>query len=112
MIKETYEPQTVVQNVKVLETCTCDVCGKKIFIFRPNHSPRYAQYYYVTTGHHDWGNDSVDSMNNYEACSPECVNELVNLYYKRSHAGDTQSRHNSEYIIIENKYHFTSEDEE
>ena len=64
MINETYETKTYVKTESVLvsERLYCDICGKEIT------GPHWS----VMTGHHDWGNDSVDSVQHKDACSGLC----------------------------------------
>ena len=53
------------RNVEYLR---CDNCHKKIKLGD--------KYYWITTGHGDWGNDSVDSINNSDICK-DCVNDYI-----------------------------------
>jgi len=91
-----------IKNILVTRECIvgkkCDICGKEI---PPTVIPhRYGEpihdYYEVTTHHDDWGNDSVESYERFEACSPECANKLWEKYIRDS-AGKT----NTMYIEIE-----------
>lgn len=107
MIKEQKEKRTVEQEIVVSVTCTCDVCKKKIYEKRYNDqrilSGKYerTQFYKVSTGHNDWGNDSVDSIENYTICSPECLDSIMKEYYYRSfESGFT----NTEWINIDHDY--------
>ncbi len=70
------------KNIVVMRNCIvskkCDVCGKEI---PPTTIPhKYGEpiydYYEVVTHHNDWGNDSVDSYEHFDACSPECACKL------------------------------------
>ena len=65
---------------KVVETVTtgriCDYCNKEIL---PVDGKRY-DYFYITTSHCDWGNDSVDSYEHYDACSIGCALGLTEKY--------------------------------
>lgn len=60
----------------------CDICGKSLrYTYCPNStyvkdSPKYFE---VTTGHHDWGNDSHESIERMDVC-PECIIEFVSRY--------------------------------
>lgn len=38
-------------------------------------------YYKVETHHNDWGNDSIDSYENYNICSCKCLKEFIDNYY-------------------------------
>lgn len=60
----------------------CDICGKEIpptVIPHIYGEPVY-DYYEITTHHNDWGNDSVESYEYFDACSPECANKLCEKY--------------------------------
>lgn len=54
----------------------CDVCGHIIEVSSMNDNYKY---YAVTTGHHDWGNDSCESIRHYDIC-PNCINNFVTEY--------------------------------
>lgn len=56
----------------------CDFCNKEIL---PVDGKRY-DYFYITTSHCDWGNDSVDSYEHFDACSVECALGLAEKYLK------------------------------
>lgn len=60
----------------------CDVCGKEILPTAIPHKyeePFY-DYYEITTHHNDWGNDSIDSYEHFDACSPDCAFKLWEEY--------------------------------
>ncbi len=67
-----YKEHVVTENVKVGETMVCDVCGKEI--------PHRTGYWRLTTHHNDWGNDSIDSYENMDICSPECLRKKFDEY--------------------------------
>lgn len=56
----------------------CDSCGKHLDITKQNGT-----YYSVLSGHHDWGNDSPDSMEELDACCDECLTALVNEWLEQ-----------------------------
>lgn len=60
----------------------CDVCKKEIppLVYG---EPVY-DYYEVTTYHNDWGNDSMDSYEYFDACSPDCAYKLWEEYIHES----------------------------
>ena len=71
------------RDYKIVERCIkdkfctdahliCDCCGKEI--------DDMSHYWHVCTGHHDWGNDSVDSIEQYDLCSDECLKEKIDLF--------------------------------
>jgi len=55
---------------------TCDACGKVIDILKQDKI-----YYHINSGHYEWGNDSIDSINDEDACCEEC---MINLVRKRA----------------------------
>ena len=65
----------------------CDCCGKKIEPVRFSPYVNEYNYFVVHTYHHDWGNDSIDSHDYYDACSPECAVSMANLYLTKSYGG-------------------------
>lgn len=40
------------------------------------------KYYAVTTGHHDWGSESIESVQHFDIC-PDCIFEFVKNYLLR-----------------------------
>lgn len=69
----------VVKEVEevISEEFVCDVCGKKgVYKERGNVHLEEVPYYYISTGHRDWGNDSCDSLNDTQACCTECLLEV------------------------------------
>lgn len=76
----------------------CDVCHKKINDTKTTLSNGYHPlkwYYEVTTGHNDWGNDSIDSIEHKDICSVECLNKEYDKYLER-----TNNKFNSEYFEV------------
>ena len=73
-IKKEYEVKThtVTERVCVKQTMHCDVCDGVI--------DDNAAYWELTTGHHDWGNDSIDSYEYYDLCSSVCVRNIFEKY--------------------------------
>lgn len=84
----------------------CDVCGK--IIEPPSIEDRYKRmekshtYYAVTTGHHDWGNDSVESIQEHDIC-PDCIEKFVADYLK------DENGYRSRYIDIETEHVYYGE---
>lgn len=85
MIKKKCADKQITQKICISQRCLCDVCKKEI-----NNN-----YWEVVTGHNDWGRDSVDSIENYEVCSTECLDELFREYKERSN-----KRYNTEYFEV------------
>jgi hypothetical protein len=66
-----YEEKEIKKVEKTLSRVTCDQCDKEI---------SKQIFYIVTTGHHDWGNDSIDSIDNKDICSNECLQKEIDEY--------------------------------
>ena len=58
----------------------CDICGGNI---TESKSGGY-NYFLIHTWHNDWGNDSIDSHEYMDACSPECVMKFTEEYVRDS----------------------------
>src|SRR6056297_970601 len=50
----------------------CDNCGKVI-----NESRFPDEWHHFSSGHNEWGNDSCESVESYDVCSPECYIEKL-----------------------------------
>lgn len=79
----------------------CDICGKLIASpekdeLATHYNDKY-RYYSVITGHHDWGYDSVDSIEHLDVCK-DCVMDFVEECIK---GGISKT---SGYIEIETEY--------
>lgn len=61
------------------EIMKCDVCGKVIYNtkYDKNNFTNRQHWWGLVTGHNDWGNDSCDSIESFEICSPECLNKKL-----------------------------------
>lgn len=70
---------TVTQIENVLIGRKCDFCGKDILV-----DPRIQchNYFRITTHHSDWGNDSIESYQDYDACSADCAIQCAERYLK------------------------------
>ena len=75
MIK--YEKKEVKIIEEVQSAIICDGCNKEI-------DPKQG-YFHVCTSHHDWGNDSFDSLEQYDFCSPACLCKFSNHYIQDSY---------------------------
>lgn len=67
-------------ETKNLVAIKCDICGKEIA----------GQFWRLTTHHHDWGNDSIDSYEYFDLCSRECINKALDDYINDCKASNTQ----------------------
>ena len=106
MIETEYKEAMVKQKTEYINTCKCDNCGQIIWkeygdkfteLYPPFNKLKQVSFYHVTIGHHDWGNDSCDSIDHLDIC-PNCICDLFKEYIKRSENGV-----NTEYIDIEHK---------
>ena len=81
-IKKEYEVKThtVTERVCTKETMYCDVCNSVI--------DDNGAYWELTTGHNDWGNDSVDSIEYFDICSDACLKAKFVEYAKESGASE------------------------
>lgn len=101
----------IVNKEKTKETCTCDICGRQIYkrsLVDSEEVPNNhfsVPFYDVTSGHADWGNDSGDSVEDYDICSPECLSILLDAYKNVS----SKSDRNSWWIEIKHDYTFAFE---
>lgn len=61
--------EEMVRKYQTLST-TCDICGKT-----ENGEPE--EWVHISTGHSDWGNDSVEAGDQLDACSGPCFLALM-----------------------------------
>ena len=104
MVKTDYEERTVTKRIAVCKTTICDGCQKILFRcygeeYKPNDEPwrdytQDVEFFEVTTGHNDWGNDSCDSIEYHTYCR-ECFAKPIHKYLAR-----TNGRKDTEYINI------------
>ena len=74
-LKEVIKREPVVVGIK------CDVCGKDI---------KYQDNYFrIIMQHHDWGNDSCDSIEIFDVCSKDCILPKLSNYFKYCDNSDT-----------------------
>lgn len=81
-IKKEYEVKThtVTERVCTKSTVYCDICDSVI--------DEYNGYWELTTGHHDWGNDSCDSIEHFDICSEDCLRKKFDEYVRESGKDD------------------------
>lgn len=90
MIERITEKRLVEQEVTVRGLCTCDICDKAIYEINDNKRTRHNEYWHLTTGHYDWGNDSCESVESLDLCSKECcIKALENYLYEYSGSRNT-----------------------
>lgn len=85
----------VIENVIIGRKC--DICKREITPNPLNFSSKEYNYFLITTHHNDWGNDSCDSYEEYDACSPECVMAFTSKYVAEAY----DKVYNTEIIEIE-----------
>lgn len=79
----------------------CDICGKE-FNYKPwLRGEKIASYYHIATGHHDWGNDSCESVQSRDACSDECLSRFTQEWLKNEDVINS----NTAYIEIHKDTH-------
>ena len=72
---------TAYKITKTVVGIECDVCEKVI----PTNQWRddKAKYYEITTGHHDWGSESIESRETVDVC-PDCVIKYISDYLEHA----------------------------
>lgn len=80
MITRMTEKRLVEQDVVVCGLCTCDICGKTIYEINDAKRTRHNEYWHLSTGHNDWGNDSCESVESLDLCSKECCIKALEKY--------------------------------
>ena len=58
----------------------CDVCKREINKNADGPWSGWYNYFVIHTWHNDWGYDSVDSHEYYDACCDECAVKFVSKY--------------------------------
>lgn len=65
----------------------CDICGKELLpVDKDKLLPHLRDrdiydYYRITTHHHDWGNDSIDSYAYTDCCCLDCALKFIQKYW-------------------------------
>lgn len=88
MVEQIKETKQVVAETVVAEIIKCDICGKIICDSRYEKMfGKIQDHYLLTTGHHDWGNDSCESIETFDICSKECLRKKFEAYVEESSGG-------------------------
>lgn len=61
----------------------CDICQKEIDC---------NNWFTITTSHHDWGNDSCESLETKDACSSKCVLKFASEYIEEAEKNKFNTR--------------------
>lgn len=105
MIEEIKETKQIIAETVIAKITKCDICGKIICDSRySRHSIKIQDHYRLMTGHHDWGNDSCESIETFDICSKECLQKKFDEYIQES-SGDT----NTEYFEVDHVWHYMVE---
>lgn len=76
---ELKEKKIVTQEKDVTIGYKCDACGKIHHGNFPN------EWHFFSIEHREWGNDSIDSYESFEVCSPQCyinkISDIINGEY-------------------------------
>ena len=90
--------KTVVKEEVVCATVYCDFCKKRLYttVHDSRVSSDLVDYFDIVTGHNDWGNDSVDSVE-HKTCCKNCLNEAFVGYLNETLKNDVR---NTKYIDI------------
>ena len=76
MVNKVLKIITVCEPLKVITDAWCDQCHKKLTL-AGDDDKHIEGYVSLSTYHHDWGNDSWESRDNYEFCSVKCCLEWI-----------------------------------
>ena len=102
MIDEIKETKQIIAETVVAKITKCDICGKIICDSRYEKMfGKVQDHYLLTTGHNDWGNDSCDSIKEFDICSKECLQKKFEEYVKES-----SGNRGSEYFEVSHSWHY------
>ncbi len=63
----------------------CDYCKEEIKPVRSFANSRVYNFFHICTSHQDWGNDSIDSVETFDACCPGCALKMAEAYIVKSY---------------------------
>lgn len=96
-VVETKEITKVIEE-EVTVKRICDNCGKEITISRRTGYGDEHNYFHITTHHYDWGNDSIESYEHYDACCPQCALEMAEKYLAKAYKGNNTKEIDIEHV--------------
>lgn len=88
MIKTEKKLVTIQREEESITLASCDCCHKDLELVNERYSDCEKdskvihRYVSLTTSHHDWGNDSVDSIESHEFCSMKCCLKWITEHEK------------------------------
>ncbi len=88
MIKTKTKLITIQREEESIVSVYCDNCNKSLELINESYanckkdSKVLNRYVKLTASHHDWGNDSVDSIKTYQFCSIKCCLEWIIAHEK------------------------------
>jgi hypothetical protein len=85
--------EVVISKKYKVKGIQCDSCEREIPAIAMYD--KKCKYFNVTTGHHDWGNDSCESREHFDIC-PDCIKQFTADYLEKCSG--------SMYIEIETEY--------
>lgn len=111
MVKTETKKEILYQDTVISEECRCDRCGRHLwFHTKDGYSKQGLKntvyYYHIITGHHDWGRDSIDSIETYDVCSG-CAKKMYEEYIE-----DSFNRENSLYFECSHECTWDEHEEE
>lgn len=95
--------EVVVRTRRRVEGVECDICKRLIIPTGYGFKENCSRYFEVMTGHHDWGNDSCDSIKHLDIY-PSCIGDFVTKYAQEC-TGTKYLEMETNYIS-ENKYDY------
>ena len=84
---ETFKDEVTITEERIYKKVIyCDCCHKEITSYSLDQngimrSDQAVYYYQTSTGHYEWGNDSIDSFETSDICSRECLEQVFEHYF-------------------------------
>jgi hypothetical protein len=74
-----YKKEKVIVERNNIYSYKCDICQKEILSIKNNLPDGWLNF---SHSHKDWGNDSIDSIEYFDVCSPECFIKQIRASLK------------------------------